>query len=155
MKRKFNIIDVIITVFVCSVICFIIFKISHTSILNDSQNYAKPITYTIEVKNIMEMTVNAIPDSGDIYDKEGNYIGKVIKKEKTTAKKIMQKSDGEYVNAEIPDKFDVILTVEANAVVKNEGYFIDGKKNIGSGSEVHVKGPNIEFIANIVEIKTK
>ncbi|MBQ2897418.1 MAG: DUF4330 domain-containing protein [Clostridia bacterium] len=154
MKKKFNIIDLIVIVFLCAVILFVAHKFSHNTIVKDNNNNTD-ILYTLKIEDIMDLTVKAVPDSGNIYDKDGNALGRIIKKDVSNAEKIKVKADGHYTKAIIPDKFDVLLTVEANAVIKNEGYFIEGKKNIGSGSELTVKAPDIEFLAHVIEITDK
>jgi len=155
MKKKFNIIDFLVIIFVCVVAVFLFQKSSHNVILKSTSNNSVDIIYTLEIEEIMDLTQKAIPDSGDIYDDEGNFLGSIIKKNVINAEKIKVKSDGTYVKAVIPDKYDVTLTVEANAIIKNEGYFINGKKNIGSGSELKVKAPDVEFLAHVIEITNK
>ncbi len=152
MKRKFNIIDFFVVIFICAVICFLCYKFSHITTIGNTYSNAIPIKYTLKIEDIMDLTVKAVPDSGNIYDEDGNALGVIVKKEVTNAVKIKVRSDGQYVKATIPDKFDVLLTVEANVISKNEGYFVDGKKNIGSGSELKVKAPDVEFLAHVMQI---
>ena len=111
--------------------------------------------YTVEVKEIIETTANAIPDSGKLYDEDGIEVGEVVSKKVRNAEVIKLKADGNHVKAVNPGKFDVILEVSAKAVAEKEGYFINGKKNLGAGSNATFKAENIEVWSHITDIKEK
>jgi len=153
MKRKFNIVDLIVILFVCAVVVFVVFKLTNSTVLKSDSGNTKDVVYTVKIGEVIQSTVDAVPDSGKLYDEDGTEIGEIVAKTVRNAEVKNVKADGTYVNAVNPGKFDVFLDVSAKAVIEEEGYFINGKKNLGAGSNATLKAKNIEFWAYIVEIK--
>lgn len=152
MKKKFNIVDVIIAVFVIAVVVFLVQKFSQTSVLRNETDGSLDVIYTLKVSELMNITADAVPSSGKLYDDEGNFLGTISDKKIANAEVLKLKADGQYTKVTNPDKFDVYLAVESKATLKDEGYFLNGKKNIGVGSVLKVRGSKIEFEAYVVEI---
>lgn len=155
MKNKFNIVDLIAILFVCAVVVFVAFKFTNSTVLKSENDGAKDVVYTVKVGEIIDSTVEAIPDSGMLYDTEGIEVGEIISKKVRNAETNRVKADGSYVKVVNPGKYDVFLEVKAKAVVEKEGYFINGKKNFGAGSGATLKAKNIEFWAYITEVVEK
>lgn len=155
MKKRLNIIDIAIILFVCAIVAFLAFKFTNSTVLNNNADNTKNVVYTAKIGEIIKSTVDAIPDSGKLYDVDGVEIGEIVSKKVINAETNQVKADGSYVEAINPGKYDVFLEVTAEAVVEKEGYFINGKKNFGAGSGATLKAKNIEFWAYITEIKEK
>lgn len=154
MKKRFNIVDVLAILFVCAVVVFVVFKFTSSTVLKSENDASKNVVYTVKISEIIESTVEAIPDSGKMYDEDGIEIGEIVSKKVVNAEVNKAMADGTYVKAVNPGKFDVYVDVSAKAVVEKEGYFINGKKNIGAGSTGSFKAKNIElwgYVTNIVE----
>ena len=155
MKNRFNIVDLIAILFVCAVVVFVVFKFTNSTVLKSENNSTVDVIYTVDVREVIETTVNAIPDSGKLYDEDGNEVGDIVAKKVKNAEILKLKADGNYVKAVNPGKYDVVLEVSAKAVAEKEGYFINGKKNLGAGSEVTFKAENVEMWSHIADIKEK
>lgn len=155
MKKKLNIVDIAIILFVCAIVVFLAFKFTNSTVLNNNADNTKNVVYIAKIGEIIKSTVDAIPDSGKLYDVDGVEIGEIVSKKVRNAETNQIKADGSYVGAINPGKYDVFLEVNAEAVAEKEGYFINGKKNFGAGSNAKLKAKNIEFSAYITEIKEK
>lgn len=155
MKNKFNIVDLIAILFVCAVVVFVAFRFTNSTVLKSESESTKDVVYTVKIAEVIESTVNAVPESGKLYDEDGIEVGEIVSKKVINAEVNKMKADGSYVVAVNPGKYDVFLEVEAKAVAEKEGYFINGKKNLGAGSDAAFKAENIEVWAHIAEIKEK
>ena len=155
MKSKFNIVDLIAILFVCAVVVFIAFKFTNSTALKSESENTKDVVYTVKIAEVIESTADAIPESGKLYDEDGIEVGEIVSKNVNNAEVEKMKADGSYIIAVNPGKYDVLLEVEAKAVPEKEGYFINGKKNLGAGSNATFKAENIEVWAHVTDIKEK
>ena len=152
MKKKFNIVDLIVILFVCAVVVFAAFKFTNSTALTSENRNTTDIVYVVKVGEIIQSTADALPDSGKLYDEDGIEIGEIVSKKVINAETYEPLADGTYIKAVNPGKFDVYLEVNAQAVAEKEGYFINGKKNLGAGSNTRLKAKNIEFEAYISQM---
>lgn len=155
MKKKFNVIDLIVILFICAVVIFVAFKFTGLATFNNDGANTTGVVYTVKVGEVIQSTADAIPESGKLYDEEGTEIGEIISKKVNNSETNQHKADGSYVKVVNPGKVDVYLEVSADAVVEKEGYFINGKKNLGAGSNARFKAKNIEFEAYVAQITEK
>ncbi len=152
MKKRFNIIDLIVILFICAVVVFVAFKFTNSTALKSENGEMTDIVYVVKVGEIIQSTADALPESGKLYDEDGIEIGEIVSKTIINAETNEVMADGTYVKAVNPGKFDAYLEVNAKAVVEKEGYFLNGKKNLGAGSNTRLKAKNIEFEAYISEM---
>ena len=160
MNKKFNIIDFVVLLFICAVIAFVGFKFVYKDTfskdnISNSKFTAKDVVCLIKVGEVIDTTAEALPSSGEIYDESGDVIGEVLSKKVVDSEVIKVKNDGRYVKVTNPGKKDVYLEVKAQATVKDEGYYINQKVNMGAGSGATFKAKNIEFWGYIVTIEEK
>ena len=163
MKKIFNVIDFIVILFVCAIVVFIGVKVGvnyngtgdgSTDIV-DSKFPVKKVVYTVKIGEIIESTAKAIPASSELYDIYDFKLGKVISKKVQNSEVFKLRSDGQYVKTVNPGKFDVFLEVEAEATIKDEGYYVNKKVLMGAGSGATFKAKNVEFWGHIVDIIEK
>ena len=142
-KRKFNVLDVFIILFVVCLISFL--AVRFTSIDKFKAGEGDIAEYEILVRDIKAVTAEAIPENGEIYDDTGVHLGTIIGKEMRNAEILLQTEDGTYDIVENDNKYDVTVKVTVSGVQKNEGFFFEGKKSYGVGSGVFVEAGNISF----------
>ncbi|WP_373000267.1 DUF4330 domain-containing protein, partial [Lutispora sp.] len=127
-----NIIDLFITVILIALIGFgayKIFKVNPTVAVDTEK-----ITMVYMFQEVRDVTYNAI-EEGEIakdYDKNSVY-GKIVKKEAVPATRLVNTDDGRVVEAEVPERFDVKIYIEGNAVISNTGVYM-GNQEIRIGS---------------------
>ncbi|QIB26986.1 DUF4330 domain-containing protein [Caloranaerobacter azorensis] len=106
----------------------------------------------IEISKVRQPTVDGIKE-GDIlyhYDK-GRVFGKIISKEVINSKEAVATSDGKIVLADIPGKYDVILSVEANAI-NTSNVIIIGGEHTRIGSRFKLKNRKIAVFGTVLGI---
>ena len=122
-----NIIDLFISILLIVLIGFgayKIFRVNPTVAVNTQK-----VTMVYFIQEVRDVTYNAI-EEGEIakdYDKNSVY-GKIIKKEALPAKKMAETADGRFVEAEIPNRFDVKIYIEGDAVISKTGVYMGGQE---------------------------
>ncbi|MEG1441204.1 MAG: DUF4330 domain-containing protein [Oscillospiraceae bacterium] len=97
------------------------------------------IEYTLKVKGVREFTKEAIEEGGFITDATTKEeMGKVIKVESTPAKAELTLSDGKFVNVDVPEEFDMIITAEVDGKISDKGFYTKGNKFMAAGSSYTV-----------------
>ena len=133
-----NIIDLFISIMLIALIGFgayKVFKVNPTVAVNTEK-----VTMVYFIQEVRDVTYNAI-EEGEIakdYDKNTVY-GKIVKKEALPAKKMINTADGRMVEAEIPNRFDVKIYIEGDAVVSKTGVYM-GNQEVRVGYNVAIKG---------------
>lgn len=143
---KLNILDLaIILIIIIFIGIFILNKISNstsdgTNITNS--NVTTTFSYTFLIESLSETSKDMLKIGDDVYDKVSNVcIGKITNLEIANAKDFIEKNNGEIVEAEIPTKIDVKLTIETNGEIRNGEYLANNLIRI--------------MVGNIKQIKTK
>ena len=133
-----NIIDLFISVLLIVLIGFgtyKVFRVNPTVAVNTQK-----VTMVYFIQEVRDVTYNAI-EEGEIakdYDKNSVY-GKIIKKEALPAKKMAETADGRFVEAEIPNRFDVKIYIEGDAVISKTGVYMGGQE-VRIGYTAAIKG---------------
>ncbi len=133
-----NIIDLFISIILIALVGFgayKVFRVNPTVVVNTEK-----ITMVYFIQEVRDVTYNAI-EVGEIakdYDKNTVY-GKIVKKEALPAKKMAETADGRFVEAEIPDRFDVKVYIEGDAVISKSGVYM-GTQEIRIGFTTSIKG---------------
>ena len=138
MKKRFNILDLFVILFVICLVAFLAVKFTTSS--------------GIVVRDIKGITANSIPESGALNDETGASMGTIVSKNVEKARVLLQTEDGSYDIVENKNKFDVTIKAKVTGVQKTEGFFFEGKKSFGVGSEVFVEAGNISFQGKILKM---
>lgn len=150
MKKRFNILDLFVILFVICLVAFLAVKFTTSSgIVSVGSDVAE---YEIVVRDIKAVTANSIPESGALYDETGASMGTIVSKNVEKARVLLQTQDGSYDIVENKNKFDVTIKAKVTGVQKTEGFFFEGKKSFGVGSEVFVEAGNISFQGKILKM---
>lgn len=133
-----NIIDLFISIMLVVLIGFgayKVFRVNPTVAVNTQK-----VTMVYFIQEVRDVTYDAI-EVGEIakdYDKNTVY-GKIVKKEALPAKKMAETSDGRFVEAEVPNRYDVKIYIEGDAVVSRTGIYMGGQE-VRVGYITSVKG---------------
>ncbi len=100
--------------------------------------------YTLKVENIRESNIDGLKKSinSNFYlnEKITGEMGRLIKVDVAPAVGFIEKANGEIVSANIPERFDAVLTFEMTGKVNESGYFSPSLEDISAGIEYKIKG---------------
>ena len=99
--------------------------------------------YTFKIDNIRKPAAEALQKSighrFSLNEKQQSEMGELLSAEVNQAYGIIEKADGTVVSAEIPERFDVILTLKLQGKVNTGGYFTPQLREINAGSAYVIK----------------
>jgi len=99
------------------------------------------VVYDFEITNVNKDFVDAITPGDPIRDSNrGNELGTVVSK--TSREATMLNEDlinGRYVIAEVPDAYDVVITIEANGNITPANIIVGGAE-VKVGKKFFIKG---------------
>ena len=151
-KRKFNLLDIFIVLFllVAMIIGYKYLKKTDTI----SPDYIK-VTYQFRSNEQDPEISPMIQEGTDVYDSVKNYkIGKIVKKEVVqSTREVANQETGEYVSAPVDNKEDVILTIEADAVIQGKDIIVDGQYDIKVGNAAYLQGKGYATIGYIINVE--
>jgi len=148
---KINIIDLIIVLLIAAIgfgAYGIFFGGKEKQVLQTSK-----VVYDFEITNVNKDFVDAINPGDPIRNSvRGNDLGTVVGKAARQATMLNEDLvNGRYVIAEVPNAYDVVITIEANANVTPANIIVGGDE-IKVGKKFYIKGKgyaNQGFITRI------
>jgi hypothetical protein len=112
--------------------------------------------YTLEVKNIRESNLRGLEKSlnGRFYlnEKITSEMGVLINIESSPAKRFLELTDGRTVDADLPERFDAILTFKLTGRVNDRGYFTPTLNHISSGISYNIKGKYSAVTGKVLKV---
>lgn len=125
------------------------FKQAQTDVVVESQ---KTIV-TVEIGEVRQPTVDAINVGDELYHYDrGQYYGKVIDKQVESFKEPVETDGGKLVAADVPGKFNIILTVEANSTNTKDAIVIGGEQT-RIGTQYRLKNKMVAFFGTVFDIE--
>ncbi len=149
---KINIIDLLVIV----VIIAAAIGISARFITNAAKD-AKSVTdfsYVVKIEGVRNYTVNALEKMGKVSNiKTGELIGEItnVKSEPQTRQQIDE--NGRVVNAEIPERYNVYVTVSAEGKDSEDGYFVGGDIELSVGTTMTMATKYVNSTGRVTEIE--
>ncbi|NLW40856.1 MAG: DUF4330 domain-containing protein [Tissierellia bacterium] len=115
----------------------------------------KKALLTIEVSDIRKPTVDSIVVGDPLYHYDkGQLIGTIVDKKVEPYKEPVESGDGRWILAEVPEKYAVIMTVEAS-VKENPDVVIAGGEQVRVGAQFRVKNRNVTFFGTILGVEVE
>ena len=153
---KISIVDIAAILLVFALLGGVYFKLFVYG-RNMEKTNATKFNYQVMVSDVRMVSVDALQIGNKVFDEDTKeYLGIIVDKEIKPCQLNLLKNDGTYVKAEKPDRYNVIITVEATGIVNNEGYIINGKREIKRGLEqklvTRVIAPNATVL-DIIDVK--
>ncbi|HYE83294.1 MAG TPA: DUF4330 domain-containing protein [Clostridia bacterium] len=136
---KLNIVDLLIVLLIISIaggVYFAFFGGSDKQVLETSK-----IIYDFEITNVNKDFVDAINPGDPIRDNiRGSELGTVTGKTSRSATMLNEDLiNGRYVIADVPDMYDVVITIEANANITPANVIVGGAE-VKVGKKFSIKG---------------
>jgi len=152
--KKINIIDLALILIIVISVVSTVYKFGFSN-HKDVGSANTKITYVVKVKAVRDVASDALKVGDALYEKTTKKpIGKITDKKVDVAKESVNMSNGTLSKeVEIPDKYDVYLTIEGEGLVSDEGYFLDGSYQIGVFSSVEFFSKFVDTTGTVTEIK--
>ncbi len=135
--KKMNFADVIIILLILICIVGIAIRFSGTNDLS-----ATKIEYQIELKGVRDYSVAALEKRGEVFDpKLKKSMGTIVDLAVTGAMGEKEMADGTNVIAPMPERYDVILTIQTDGSVGESSYYSSASNElcIGKTYELYTK----------------
>ncbi len=144
-KRGFNIVDLLLVLFALSVIFFAVFVLDPFGFDFFSEKDAETeISYSVCISGIDGSYVEKIKTGDSVFDANTKqFLGVVMEVGEATPHTVLHHSEylGSYMK-ELPDVYDVVITIQADASFKERiGYSVEGKR-IAVGAEYSLVFPD-------------
>ena len=145
---KINIIDLLAVLIIVVSVAAVCFKFGFSAHKNVG-------SAGDEIKAIRDISADALNIGDSLTEKTTKKkIGKIIDKRVEPAKEVVNKADGTLTGeVEIPERYDVYITVKGSGTANDTGYFLDGTYQIGVFSSVVFSSRYIETTGTVTEIK--
>ena len=136
---RLNIVDIIIILVLLALVggvYYVFFGGSDKQVVETSR-----VLYEFEITNVNKDFVDAINPGDPIRDNvRGNEIGTVVSKTSRNATMLNEDLiNGRYVIADVPDRYDVVMTIEGQANITPANIIIGGAE-IKVGKRFSIKG---------------
>ncbi|MBQ8526605.1 MAG: DUF4330 domain-containing protein [Clostridia bacterium] len=140
---KINIIDICVILIVVLALAMTYFKFN-LSAHSDVVEYETTVTYTIQARNLRSFTLDGVEIGDKLYDHSSDkYSGTIVDKNITPATEYLTRADGTIVKTGLPERYDLELTVESPALIKN------GMVVLESGKSIHLNQTNSYYTQKI------
>lgn len=114
----------------------------------------KQLEYQIKIEKVRQGTFDALSKLGPVYDKTTKeYMGEIKAVASEPYYEGQELANGELKKSEIPDRMNVIITIEADGSESAVGFYVGGSKYIGAGSSFNLTTKYAETTGEIVSIK--
>ena len=111
------------------------------------------VTYTLKVEGIREPSVKVLREGDKLYANEDNeFIGTIVKVESKQAETLSTKSDGTYEVVPLDERYDILMTVEADGRVTNGKYYMNKTREINKNNSIGVYTKYVTFSARVMDI---
>ena len=127
--KKFNIVDIIVILLLLVSIAGIGIRFSGKNDLS-----ATKIEYQVELKGVRDYSVTALQKKGNVYDpKLKKCMGTIVEVEVKDAMGEKEMADGTNVIVPIPERYDVILTIQTEGSVGESAYYSSASNELCIG----------------------
>lgn len=145
-KVKFNFVDFIIITLLVALLAAGAYKLFFVNRGLAEQNGF--IEYDVFIEKVRMPTVEGIIKGQPVRDVQTNIeMGTIIKKEVSPYQEAVPTLDGRIVMADVPEKYNVIITIGSPAIITENNIMI-GNKEIKTGGPISIKS-NIFSVTGI------
>ncbi|MGI6649366.1 MAG: DUF4330 domain-containing protein [Bacillota bacterium] len=146
-KLRFNVVDLVIFVVVLGLLALGAYKLFFVNQALQAQNGT--IEYQVLIEEVRQPSVDAFKEGQKVKELQTNIdLGSVVGKEAMPHKEPVATMDGRIVMAEVPGKYDLIVTIQAPAIIGESNITVSNKE-IKLGDQVTLK-TNISAAKGII-----
>lgn len=147
-----NIVDLLIIILILALVAVGVKRFGNKAAVGEATT--KKGVITAEIKDVRDVTAKNVKVGDPIYDYDkGTLIGKIITADIEPYKDETE-YQGKFYNAEVPDKYRVIMTIDAD-VKETQDFYQVGTEQIRIGAEMRIKNKSITSFMTILGIEVK
>lgn len=147
-----NIVDLLIIILLLALVAVGVKRFGNKAAVGEATT--KKGVITAEIKDVRDVTVKNVKVGDPIYDYDkGTLIGKILTAEVEPYKDETE-YQGKFFNAEVPGKYRVIMTIDAD-VKETQDFYQVGTEQIRIGAEMRIKNKSITSFMTILGIEVK
>ena len=147
-----NIVDLLVIILLLALVMVGVKRFGNKAAVGEATT--KKGVITAEVKDVRDVTANNIKVGDPLYDYDkGTYLGKIVTAE-VEPYKDKTEYQGKFYNAEVPDKFRVIITIDAD-VKETQDFYQVGTEQVRIGAEMRIKNKSITTFMTILGVEVK
>lgn len=154
---KINVVDLCVVLAV--IVAIGVFFVKGNPDKVNTSNANSTVTYTVEIKAIREMSVNALKANADKSitenTEEKKNLGVISDISVKTATGYIASKKGELVKSEYPDKYDVTLTIETTGLENEKGVYTESGKQLLIGEYISFIAEDVQTSGEITAIGVK
>lgn len=149
---KVNVIDLIIVVCVAVLAFGAVVKYNK---IDKTMTTDKVIEYTMKISSIRKASIDALEKNyeGLKESEGGRELGDITEVKTEPAKELIQLADGSYKEVELPDRYDLLVTVKVKGTETEDNYFAASGKRIINGDNVKFTNGYLETSGIIKSVK--
>lgn len=133
--KKFDVFLVLLILLVGGLVAMKFINLNQVGPGGDAVSYEKAHVEFV-IRGVRQQSIDALHIGDTLYaDATNNEVGKITSIDVEVMEKTLKKSDGTLVQAQVPDKFTVVVEVETQLNKKKIGYFAHGITEIKTNSE--------------------
>ncbi len=107
----------------------------------------------MRLKEVRQISMDAIHVGDEVYMKDtGKYLGEIIRVSSEPAKRLIYDLEGKAVNAEVPERLDVILQVRVPGKRLENGFYTADNIHLVYDSAMEIVTPSIQTTPSIETI---
>lgn len=153
--RLFGIINIIDLVVILLVALLVYGGVTRLKQSPASEAETKKALVTLEIPNVRMVTVDAVEVGDSLYHYDrGTLFGTIVDKKVEPYREPVESGDGSWILAEVPEKYVVILTLEAKAK-DSEDVVIIGGEHTRIGTEFKLKNKKAAFTSTILGVEVE
>ncbi len=152
IKGKFNIIDAlaIILVIVVAVGIVVRFKSTITTAVKSDEGFV----YTVKVSGVKDYTVAALEKKGKVTDKKSELdLGEITDVVTEPSATQRERADGKIINAEEPERYNVIVTVKTRGKEAENSYITADSNELSVGRTVDLFTKYVHTTGKIMSVE--
>ncbi|MBM7562474.1 DUF4330 domain-containing protein [Fusibacter tunisiensis] len=135
--KKFDIVLILFILAAVSVVGIKVFGMGTDDVITAVET--RPAQVTIRIENVRTYTASHLTVGEAVLSDETNSaIGVIDKIEILPYEEVVETSDGQLIRATVPDKYTVMLTLDAHLSERETGYFAEGITEIKVNSETKI-----------------
>lgn len=147
-----NIVDLLIIILLLALVAVGVKRFGNKAAVGEATT--KKGVITAEIKDVRDVTAKNVKVGDPIYDYDkGTLIGKILTAE-VEPYKDKTEYQGKFFNSEVPGKYRVIMTIDAD-VKETQDFYQVGTEQIRIGAEMRIKNKNITSFMTILGIEVK
>lgn len=135
--KKINFVDILVVLLIVVSLIGIGIRFSGAKDLS-----ATKIEYQVKLESVREYSVAALQKKGEVFDpKLKKSMGTIVDVAVTGAMGEKEKADGTHVIAPIPERYDVVLTIQTDGSVGETAYYSSASNElcVGKTYELYTK----------------